>query len=173
MIPRGSATSAWPPRRAAPNRSRLRTNAAPTPSDVRSLTNLRRQGASLTRSRLFYTKSLAWMPSHVSDNLHRACLCRAKPVRGTRIDARCRTFLCRESPVTRMATDACSVRLLTNRMAVHLRRRHAGRSPTSIDAPMVAQTPTHHHFFRRASKNLAAAAMLLHGRPEPMTSEER
>jgi hypothetical protein len=43
------------------------------------------------------------------------------------------------------------VRLQINRMAVHLRRRHAGQSPTTTDAPKVAQTPTrtsmHHHFF--------------------------
>jgi hypothetical protein len=45
-IPRGSATSAWPPHRAATNRSRLHATAPPTPSGGRGSTNSWRQGTS-------------------------------------------------------------------------------------------------------------------------------
>jgi hypothetical protein len=58
----------WPPHRAAPHRSQLRATAAPMTSGARDSTNLRRQGASSTRSRPSYTKSSAWKLSHVSDN---------------------------------------------------------------------------------------------------------
>jgi hypothetical protein len=57
-----------------------------------------------------------------------------------------------------MATGASAVRVQTSRTAAHLRRRHAGRSLTTTDTPMVAQTPmrmlTHHHFFCGRPKTL-------------------
>jgi hypothetical protein len=108
--PRGSAMSVWPQRRAAPNRSRLYATAMPTPSGGLGSTNSRRRDASSTRSRPFYTKSSAWTPSHASDSLHRACLRRAKPVRGTTIDPWRRTFPCRASPAAGMAIGASAVR---------------------------------------------------------------
>jgi hypothetical protein len=156
--PRGSATSAWPLCRAAPNRSRLRATAAPTPSGVRGLTNSRRRDASSTRSRPCCTKSSTWMSSLAIDNLRRAYPCRAIPERGMTIDAQHKTFLCRGNPTRGMVIGASAVRLQTRRMTAHPRRRHAGWSPTTTDAPMVAQTPTqmptHHHFFGRHPRTL-------------------
>jgi hypothetical protein len=75
-------------------------------SNARGSRNSQRQGTSSTRSWPFYTESSAWKPSHVGDNRHRACWCKAKPMMGMVIDARCRMFLCRVSPVKRTATDA-------------------------------------------------------------------
>jgi hypothetical protein len=72
--PRGSATSAWPPHRVAPNWSQLHATAVPTISGACGSTNSWRQGASSTRSWPFYIESSAWKLSHVSDNRHRALL---------------------------------------------------------------------------------------------------
>jgi hypothetical protein len=55
--PHGSATSAWPRHRAAPNRSQHRATAPPTPNDGNGSTSSRRLGASSTRSWPSYTKS--------------------------------------------------------------------------------------------------------------------
>jgi hypothetical protein len=61
------------------------------------------------------------------------------------IDARCRTFLCRASPMRGMATSTNADRLQTSRAVAHLCRLRVHRSPTTIDTPMEAQmrTPTH------------------------------
>jgi hypothetical protein len=72
------------------------------------------------------------------------------------------------SPATGMEIGASVVRLQTSRTVVHLRHRCARRSPTTIDAPMEARTPTPtpmHRYF--------STAMLLRGCSEPATSEER
>jgi hypothetical protein len=137
MTPHGSATSAWPLRRAALNRSRLRTTAAPTPSGGLGSTNLRRRDASSTRSWPFYTKSSAWMPSPA-------------------INAQCRMFLCRGSPTRGMTTGTRAVRLPTSRAAAHQRRRHADRRATTTDALTRARTPmlTLHHFSRGRLRTL-------------------
>jgi hypothetical protein len=76
------------------------------------------------------------MPSPAIDNLHRACLCRGKPKKGTTIDARRRMFLCRGSPVRAMATGASADRLQTSHC------RCVCRSPTTSDAPPEARTST-------------------------------
>jgi hypothetical protein len=49
-------------------------------------------------------------------------------------------------PRGRTATGASADRLQSSRVVAHLRRPHARRSPTTIDAPMKARmpTPTHH-----------------------------
>jgi hypothetical protein len=135
--PRGSAMSVWPLRRAAPDRSQHRATATPTISGARGSTNSPRRDASSTRSWPFYAKSSAWMPSLAIDN-----------PRGT--------FLCRGSPARGMATDASVARLQTSRTAAHLRRRHAGQSLTTTDAPTRARTPTLtlHHFFGGRLKTL-------------------
>jgi hypothetical protein len=150
--------SAWPLRRAALNRSRPRAITAPTPSGVRGSMNSLRQGANLTRSRPFYTKSLAWTPSHASDNLHRACLSRAKPVRRKAIDSRREHRPAADQPRGRAPTPPARVPEPDNN------RRANGGANADADAPPL---------FRRASQNLVAAAMLLRGCPEPATSEER
>jgi hypothetical protein len=41
-----------------------------------------------------------------------------------------------------MATGVSAARLRTSRMDVHLRRRRAGQSPTTTDAPTQARTST-------------------------------
>jgi hypothetical protein len=147
--PRGSATSAWPLHRAAPNRSQLRATAAPTISSARGSTNSRRQGASSTRSWPFYIESSAWNSSHARDNRHRVCRCKAKPVMGMESDARCRTFLYRARPARRTTTGVNAGRLQTSRVVVHLHRPHACRSPTTTDAPTEARMPMPTH--RRSS----------------------
>jgi hypothetical protein len=121
MTPRGNATSAWPPHRAAPNRSRLRATVPPTPNGGRDSTNSRRRGASSMRSWPFFTKSWAWMPSPAADGLHKTSLCRRGPERGT-------------------ATDASVVRLTISCTAAHQRHRHAGRRATTTDTPTRART---------------------------------
>jgi hypothetical protein len=83
--PRGSATSAWPLRRAAPSRIQHRATVAPMPSGVRGLTNSRRRDASSTRSWPFCAKSSAWMPSPAIDNRRRTFLCKGTPARGIAI----------------------------------------------------------------------------------------
>jgi hypothetical protein len=55
--PRGSAMSAWPQRRAAPNRSQHRATVPPTPNDGHGSTSSRRTSASSTRSWPFFTRS--------------------------------------------------------------------------------------------------------------------
>jgi hypothetical protein len=101
------------------------------------------------RSWPFYIESSTWKLSHVNENRHRACWCKAKPMMGTTIDAPCRTFLCRASPAKRTATSANAGRLQTSRVVAHLRRPHARRSPTTIDAPTEVQmlTPTRRRSF--------------------------
>jgi hypothetical protein len=94
------------------------------------------------RSWPFYTESSAWKPSHASDNWHRACWCKAKPMMGMAIDARCR---CRASPAKRTAIGVNADRLPTSRVVAHLRRprvsepdnnRHAnGGANADADAP--------------------------------------
>jgi hypothetical protein len=115
--PRGSATSAWPLHRAAPNRSQHRATAVPMPNGDRCSTNSRRRDASSTRSWPFYTKSSARMPSLAIGNRHRTFLCTGRPARGT-------------------ATGTSAARLWTSRMAGHLCRRHVDQCPTTTDAPM-------------------------------------
>jgi hypothetical protein len=147
--PRGSATSASPPRQAALNRSQFRATVAPTISGARSLTNSRRQDASSMRSWPFYTESLAWKPSHARDNQHRACRCKAKPMMGMAIDARRRTFLCSVSPEKGIKAGVSTDRLPISHAAARLRHRRMHRSPATIDAPTEARTstltPTHRH----------------------------
>jgi hypothetical protein len=79
---------------------------------------------------------------HVSDNFHKVCRCKAKPMMGMAIDARRRTFLCRASPARGMATDVSTDRLQISRAAAHLRHQRAHRSPTTISAPTQVRTPT-------------------------------
>jgi hypothetical protein len=161
--PRGSAMSAWPLHRAAPNRSLLRASATPTPSGGLGSTNSRRPDASSTRSWPFYTKSLAWVLSPT-------------------IDARRRMFLCRESPARGTTTGASAVRLPISPTVAHLRHRRVDRCDNNrcaneganIDAGANANADADAPpLFRWASQNLAAAAMLLRGCPVPATSEER
>jgi hypothetical protein len=63
---------------------------------------------------------------------------------------------CVGGPARGMATDASVARLQTSRTAAHLRRRHAGQSLTTTDAPTRARTPTLtlHHFFGGRLKTL-------------------
>jgi hypothetical protein len=147
--PRGSATSAWPLHRVAPNRSQLHATSAPTISGARGSMKSRRQDASSTRSWPFYIESSAWNPSHASDNRHRACWCKAKPVMGMPSGARCRTFQYRASPARRTTTGANAGRLQTSCVVVHLRRPCARRSPTTTDAPTETRMSTLAH--RRSS----------------------
>jgi hypothetical protein len=172
--PRGSATFAWPSHRASPNRSQLCTTAAPTTSGAHGSTRSQRQGAISMRSWPFHTESSVWKPSHASDNRHRACWCKAKPMRGIAIDARCRTFLCRANPVRRTTTGTNADQLQTSHVVMHLRRTRAPEPDNNRRANGGANDDTGAPpLFRRASQNLAAAAMLLRGFPEPATSEER
>jgi hypothetical protein len=125
----------------------------------------------LAEERPFYTKSSAWTPSHASDNLHMSCLCRAKSVRRTAIDARRRTFLCRASPMRGMATGANAIRLQTSRAAAHLCHPRVPESDNNRHANGGANADGDaSQHFRWASQNLTAAAMLLRGCLEPATS---
>jgi hypothetical protein len=117
--------SAWPLHRAAPNRSLLHATATPTPSGGLGSTNSRRIDANSTRSWPFYTKSLAWTPSPA-------------------IDARCRMFLCRESPPPPRGTTTgtSAARLPISPAAAHLHRRRVGCRATTTNATTRAQTST-------------------------------
>jgi hypothetical protein len=70
---------------------------------------------------------------------------------GMAIDARCRMFLCRASPTKGMVTGMSVDRLQINHVAAHLRHWHARRSPTTIDAPTEARTPTPNPTHRHSS----------------------
>jgi hypothetical protein len=73
------------------------------------------------RSWPFFTKNWGWMPSRVTDDLHKTSPCRKNPVRG-------------------MATGVSVVRLPTSRMAAHQCRRRVGRHATTTDVPTRVRT---------------------------------
>jgi hypothetical protein len=121
------------------------------PSGGLGSTNSWREDASSMRSWTFYTKSLAWMQD---------VLVQGEPREGND-DWRER----------RSAADqprGCAPTPPAHRPA-HENNRRANEG-VNINANTDADAPP---LFRRASQNLAAAAMLLRGCPEPATSEER
>jgi hypothetical protein len=64
---------------------------------------------------------------------------------GHAIDARHKTSLCWANPTRGTETGESTDRARISRAAARLRRRHARRSPTTINAPMKVRMPTSTH----------------------------